>query len=234
MQRQCAVRSPGIPATGAGGQCNVGGDASGAWCHHQQGVGQIGAFANAVGDEDHGEAFLIGRVLPQPQQIVIQRGARWFIERGERLVQQQQPGPGYQRAGNGYPHLHPAGQFAGIGAFEAAKADAGECRGGARVSFGARYMLKVQRQAHIALRVGPRHPSGVLEDEADGRLSVRPCDGAGVGRHEARDQAQRGGLAAARRSQQRDEFAIGDAEGQVAQGFGAALFPSRAEAFGDG
>ena len=49
------------------------------------------------------------------EQIVVEPEARDLVERGERLVQQQNIRIGDQRARQRNPHLHAAGQFARIG-----------------------------------------------------------------------------------------------------------------------
>ena len=75
-----------------------------------------GRLAHVVGDEQHGGAG--GR--PDPQQLALQHVAGDRVERGERLVHQQQPGPalgladgrrGGQRPGQRHPLAHAAGQL---------------------------------------------------------------------------------------------------------------------------
>ena len=73
-----------------------------------------------MGDEDH-------RALehaPKRQQVVVEPEAGDLVERGERLVHQQQPRLGHQRARDRDAHLHAAGQFARIGRREIGKTDA--------------------------------------------------------------------------------------------------------------
>ena len=53
--------------------------------------------------------------LPQPQQIVVQRVPGDLVERGERLVEQQQVGFGDEGAGDRDAHPHAARQLARIG-----------------------------------------------------------------------------------------------------------------------
>ena len=67
-----------------------------------------------MGDEDDG----LAQVAPQREQIVVEPEARDLVERGERLVHQENVGIGDQRAGQRDAHLHAARQFARIGRFD--------------------------------------------------------------------------------------------------------------------
>ena len=80
-----------------------------------------------MGDEHHRGA----QRLPDLQQIVVELEARDLVERGERLVHQQQRRLGDQRTRDRDPHAHAARQFARIGGAEFLQADAIERRGDA-------------------------------------------------------------------------------------------------------
>ena len=64
-----------------------------------------------MGDENDG----LVQLAPQIKQIVVEPKARDLVERRERLVQQQNIRVGDERARQRDPHLHAAGQFAGVG-----------------------------------------------------------------------------------------------------------------------
>ncbi len=72
---------------------------------------QIDRLEYRMGDEDDG----LAQLAPQIKQIVVEPEARDLVERRERLVQQQNIRIGNERARQRDPHLHAAGQFAGIG-----------------------------------------------------------------------------------------------------------------------
>ena len=63
-----------------------------------------------MGDEHHG----LAERLPEREEIVVEPKPRDLVERRERLVHQQQPRLGHQRARDRGPHLHAARQFARI------------------------------------------------------------------------------------------------------------------------
>ena len=86
-----------------------------------------------MGDEDHRAAQL----LPQRQQIVVELEAGDLVERGERLVHQQQLRLGHQRARDRGAHFHAAGQFAREALRKIGQPDALQrlAHGGARLRF---------------------------------------------------------------------------------------------------
>ena len=60
--------------------------------------------------------------LRDGEQQVLQVGARLRVDRGQRLVEQQQPRLRGEPAGDGDALLHAAGQLPGIAVFEAGEA----------------------------------------------------------------------------------------------------------------
>ena len=122
-------------------------------------------------------------------------------------------GLGDERARDRGAHLHAAGELARIARREIGKTDARERGIDARL----RVRLQpheLQRQAHIRGHRRPGHQRRLLEHEADARV---PASGCGLGPRprdlsagrlaQARDDAQRRGLAAAGRAEQRHELA---------------------------
>ena len=87
--------------------------------HHDDPVGEIDAFEHRMGDEnDRRIEFAFER-----DEIVVKLDARDFVQRGERLVHQEDRRPRDESAGDRDAHLHAAGQFARIGLFEAGETD---------------------------------------------------------------------------------------------------------------
>ena len=122
-----------------------------------------------MGDEDDG----LVQIAPQLQQIVVEPEARDLVERGERLVHQQDIGIGDQRARQRDPHLHAAGQFARIGFGEFGKPDLRQRLADAPIGLRRRHVRKLQRQPHIVAHAGPRHQGRLLKHKADGMAGAR-------------------------------------------------------------
>ena len=64
--------------------------------------------------------------LPDPQQLALQIFARLGVERGERLVHQENVGIVGEAAGDRHALLHAAGKLVGITVAESGEADHGE------------------------------------------------------------------------------------------------------------
>ena len=153
------------------------------------------------------------------------RSAHARIERGERLVEQQQAGRGRKRARERDALLLAAGKLHRIFGALLGQADQREQFGDARVDRGAAGAAIDQAVADIGRdgevgkqRVGLEHDAEV----ARGRRQVRhvapaDLDHALVLRVEARDRAQQRGLAAAGRPEEADELALVDVERDVLQ-----------------
>ena len=179
--------------------------------HHHDPLREVDRLEHRMGDEHHG----LAQRLPQRQEVVVEAKARDLVERGERLVHQQQRGLGDQRARDRGAHLHPTRKLARIALREAGKPDARERRVDARRRIG-REPCEPERQAHIGCHRRPRHQGRLLEHEADAVRSYGPrIGGPAVGprhpaarrRAQAGDDAQRRRLAAARGAEQRHELA---------------------------
>ena len=137
-----------------------------------------------------------------------------LVERGERLVHQQQ-----RRAECHRPHerdalLHAARQLVGVGAGEVGEPDVGEqVERIGRLADGDA-AVDVEQQPGVGGDGAPRQEAGGLRDEADalGRPGVvrrGAVDGDRAGRRlvEAADQAQQRRLAAAARTEHGDDLA---------------------------
>ena len=163
------------------------------------------------------------KVMPtssEGAQLDLHRFAQPFVERAQRFVEQQNLGPAHQRAGQRHALALAAGQLVGARAPKPVEPDHRQ-----RVFDPARSSVARQRSLaqaigdiveHIEVRknrVGLEHHVGgpPVRRHVGHALAVER-DRAAVGKLEARDHAQQGGLAAARRSQQREEFAAPDRE----------------------
>src|SRR5215469_5718743 len=100
----------------------LGEDATGPRGHYHDPLREIDRLEHRVGDEDDG----LAQQLPERQQVVVEAKARDLVERGERLVHQQELRLGHQRARDRGAHLHPARELARVAPREAGKSDAGE------------------------------------------------------------------------------------------------------------
>ena len=163
------------------------------------------------------------------------------VERRERLVEQQHARLDRQRPGQRDPLLLAAGQLAGVLVARAPTARRGRAsrpRAMSRSPLGLAAHLEAERDvvehgqvreqavrlehhAHVALVGG--HPGEVLA--ADRR---RVPD---VGLVEAGQDAQRGGLAAARRAEQRDQLAGFDVQGEPVERLDVAVDPGQVVEF---
>src|SRR5438132_3000517 len=187
----------------------LGEDAAGPRGHHDDPLREIDRLEHRMGDEHD----RLAHRLPERQQIVVEAKARDLVERGERLVHQQKFRLGDERACDGGAHLHPTRELARIALREAGKSDARERGVDARL----RRRLEtreLERQAHIRGDRRPRHQRRLLEHEADAArtggacgLGLQPLDRSAGRLAQARDDTQRRGLAAARRTEQRHELA---------------------------
>ena len=199
----------------------LGEHAAGPRRHHDDAARQIDRLEHRMGDEDHGLAHR----SPQLQQIVVELEAGDLVERGERLVHQQQLRLRHQRARDRDPHLHAAGQFARIGIRRRPRAR----RAPAPRGCAAWRRRGRRRRASAADRHCPRH-SPTASASAPGtrsrsrRRAIAALCRRATATSPARrleqpgDDAQRRRLAAAGRAEQRDEFTLAHVEGGIAQG----------------
>jgi hypothetical protein len=141
------------------------------------------------------------------------------VEVGERLVQQEHGRLHHDGAREGHPLLLAARQLCRVPVGELTQAHHVEDAGHARAHLVAREAAHLEAEGHV---LGHRHvrPDGVaLEDHRHGAFLGRErgrrrrddaavhLDRALAGRQEARDHPERGGLAAPRGPEQREELA---------------------------
>src|SRR5215831_16529298 len=100
----------------------LGEEAAGPRGHYHDPLRQIDRLEHRMGDEDDG----LAQRLPERQQVVVEAKARDLVERGERLVHQQERRLGDERARDRGAHLHSAGELTRIALRKAGKSDARE------------------------------------------------------------------------------------------------------------
>src|SRR5262245_5127617 len=165
-----------------------------------------------MGDEDHRGA----ERLPGREQVIVELEAGDLVERGEWLVHQEQLWPRHQGARDRHAHSHAAGQLTRKGFGEIGEPDAGERLANRPLRSATADAGELERQIDVAEHGRPRHQRRLLEYEADvaDRLGPHPLAAAVPGDRAARrfaqpgDDAQRRRLAAARRAEQGEEFAL--------------------------
>ena len=184
--------------------------------HDDDAVGDRQRFGLVVGDHDEGGA----EPRLQPLQFDLHLFAQMRVERRQRLVEQQHARLADDGAGERDALALAARQFGDAGAELVGQADHVEGFADALCLFGAGQFAQRQAEADIFGDVHMRKQRVVLEHGVD-----RPVEGpergdiAAVEQHlaarrafEAGDDAQAGGLAAARRPEQGQEFAADDVE----------------------
>ena len=167
-----------------------------------------------MGDVDERDAQLFLQSL----QLQLHLAAQLQVQRAEGFVQQQHAGTVHHGAGNGDTLTLPAGKLR-----RHALAVAGELHKGQRVVHGFFYFVlgtffQLQTVADVRGHCHVREQGVILEHGVHvafvgfGVRHVLPVqnDAALVGRFQPGNDAQRRGFAAARRAEQRDEFAFAD------------------------
>ena len=147
------------------------------------------------------------------QQVVVELEAGDLVECGERLVHQQQPRLGDQRAGDRDAHLHAAGKLARHGILEAGEMHARRASRGSRGAALAREMprsLSGSQTLSKTLAQGSSVGSWKTKPMSDAAAAPLPRQSSRpeVGVDEAGDDAQRRRLAAAGRPEQAQEIAL--------------------------
>ena len=153
------------------------------------------------------------------------------VEGGERFVEQQQPGLGGERAGQGDALGLAAGERPGLGAGVRRRGRTARATRGARSrALGLVVAAGAEAEGDVVERGEPGEQQVVLEHDADGALGGRDERvGGGVVEHgaverrcgrasrgcEPGDGAQRGGLAGAVGPEQGDDLAVADLEVDV-------------------
>ena len=162
----------------------------------------------------------------EPLQLELHLGAHLPVERRERLVEQQQPRPLHDGAGERDALPLAARQLRGAALGEVPEADDLHDLADAATQLGPADPLGLEAVGDVLLDAQVREQRVGLEHHVD-RPLVRRHAGAGprrrprcgpLGRLEAGDRAQQRGLAAARRAEQREELVVGDVERDAVQG----------------
>ena len=178
-------------------------DAAGARAHHRDAVAEQDRLVDRMGDEHHGLALI--RPLHELQQLFLQDFAGLRVERGERLVHQQDRRVHGERAHEADALLHAAGELIGVMALEAGEADEIEIVRDALLDLCARRAGHRQPERGVVVDGLPRQQAEMLKHHGDAvrrtpgdRLAVdEDLTAAQIG--EPRDAAQQRGLAATRR-----------------------------------
>ncbi len=164
--------------------------------------------------------------LLQVDELDLQLLAQLRVERGERLVEQQHRRMRDERARDRDALLLPAGQLVRIAPVEADEPNVLERGLDARLPLAGRRAGHLQRKRDVALDRHVREQRVALEHRAHrarfgraaGEVLAVEQDAARVGKVEARDHPQQRRLAAAGRTEQREEFAGLDREADVVDG----------------
>ena len=195
---------------------------------HQHAVGEGHRLDHVVGDQHRGEPL----ARPDPGQEVVHLHAGQRVEGAERLVEEEQPRPADQGAGQGHALPLPAGEHRRPVAGPVGEADVGQR------PLGPPAPARVPRDPHVAHHPLPGQQPRVLEQhahagrQADDRLAVEQQP-AGGRRLQPGEQAQERALAAARAPDDRHEPAGRDGEvdplehGPVAEALDHAIEPDR-------
>ena len=165
-------------------------------------------------DEDEGDA----RGLLNLLQLLLHVLAQLEVERGERLVQQQDFRAADERAGYGDALLLTAGKTGDAAVLKAGERDHAEHLVDALIYLVTRDFLLAQRESDVLKNVEMREQGVALENGVYIALIRRQLvyilahedDVALVGGGEAADETERSGLAAAGRAKQREKFVVVD------------------------
>ena len=200
--------------------------------HQHYAAAQVDGFLDVMGDEQNGGLL---QPVNMPDQVV-HHLAGLRIQRAERLVHQQGGGFRHQGPGNGHALLHAAGELAWKGLGEVGQAHQTEQRIGsagsrfyiAIATHGVRDYLELTAELDVLHHRQPGVEAVVLKDHGavDSRavhwltveqdFSTAECFQPG-------DDAQQGGLAAARCADKGDEFVCLDIQADSLQRLDLAL-----------
>jgi hypothetical protein len=167
-----------------------------------------------VGDVDKRDAD----VTVQGAQLDLQGLAQLGIQRPERFVEQQHARPQHQSAGQRNTLLLTAGELVCLASFVAGETNQLQRLTDAPFGLGLRALLKPQAEADVVGNAEMWEEGVALEHGVDRpglrrhRTHVDAVDAhlTSVGRLEAADEPQRGGLAASTRAQQGEELTVLD------------------------
>mmetsp|Transcript_6369 Transcript_6369/g.11421 ORF Transcript_6369/g.11421 Transcript_6369/m.11421 type:complete len:337 (+) Transcript_6369:325-1335(+) len=191
--------------------------------HHDDARGQGHGLDLVVGHIDHG----VAQGLVQQLEFTAQLGAQLGVEVGERLVEQEHAGLAHQRPADGDAlalatrelrrlALQQRAQLQHVGGLLDAPGDLGLGHAG-----------HARAEAHVLLDRHRRVERIALEHHADAALGglglshvlAADMDAAAADVDQAGDAVQQRGLAAARRAEQHEEFALVDLQVQALDDF---------------
>ncbi len=164
-----------------------------------------------MGDQHGGGAGLDEQGPQVDREAVVQRP----VETGERLVEEDDDRIGDHRSRQGHPFGLTSRQCRHLPRGEAVEADTFEPFGGATVTGPSVDTLHLQPEGHVVDHRSVREQLVVLEHEPDvppmrrdpGHVGPADPNRTRLRRDDPRDHLQQGALAAARRSEQRDDLA---------------------------
>ena len=187
-------------------------DAARIAAEHQDPVAHQHRLLDVVGDQNDA---LDGHAPfgPQVQEIGAQSLRSQHVERGERLVHEQDIRVHDQRTREAHPLAHAAGQFARIGGLETVQPDQIDGGQGALADFGSRHVLRFQPQSDVLEHREPGEQCEALEDHGDparrsrnGLPEIAQVPGARL--RQPRDQAQQSRFSRTRAAEQTDDLAL--------------------------
>ena len=184
--------------------------------HHRDPVGQRQRLDLIVGDVDHRVAELLVQLLDLDPQFVAQLG----VEVGQRLVEQEHVDVAHQRAADGDALALAAGELGGLALQQRIELQELGRLGDAACDLVLRDLGDPEAEGEVHLDAHARIERVGLEHHADAAvLRLVPGDVAavdpdlpGLDVEQAGDGVEQRRLAAARRSEQDDEFALLDLE----------------------
>ena len=196
-------------------------DLAGPRRHHGNAVGEKYRFGEAMGDEDD----CLAGLRQQDRKIFAEHHPRLLVERGERLVHQQNIGADADAARHVHALAHADRKLGRIVPREASHADRFERFERAQVPLAFGDVLEFQRDAEVLEDRVPGKQRAFLKDERDlARLRLAadwPAvngDVAASRRCKAADNIEKRALAASRRAEQTDEFAATDIKRDIVEG----------------
>ncbi len=190
-----------------------------------------------MGDDDEGQS----QPALQVHQLELGFAAQFLVERRHRLVEQQYARTLDQRTRERHALALAAGQFVRLAPAEIFKLHQSQHVGDPFGDFPLRQTFLLEAEGDIGFDIKVRKQRIALKHHVDGtpmrrhRRKVDPVeqDTAAIRPLEARDQAQQRGLAAAGRTEQREELALIDVErklidrGEGAEAFAQAFDPQQ-------
>ena len=178
----------------------------------QDAVAHQHRLLDIVGDQDHALDRQLA-VAPKFEEVGAQRFGGEHVERGERLVHQQNIGMHDQRAGKADALAHAARQLARIGGFVAVEADQIDRRQRAFADLRLGQAQRLEAELDVFQNRQPGKQREGLKHHGDARRRrvhrlAEIGDGAGRRQRQARDQAQQCRFARSGAAKQADDLPL--------------------------